>query len=319
MTVTAKLSLPLKALAIVAAMAGWGQAQANQGDTYGAPVESFSIKSKNVDQTFEINVYVPEACKKKRCSTLYFADSDVFFGPISGLMGAIDHVGVPQQVVVGIGYPGNAVTSNWHVLRLRDLLFEMPEDQLERIKGLPYADLTLSDFGKGAPKFLDFIREELFPIIENRYPVLPNDRTYFGISGGSRFGWYTMFTKSDSFKRYVLGSSAPRFYIDTIREFAQQGKSLDAKLFFATGLDESLEHYHGDRAYFSTFVADYIEYAALLHELNIPGLEFSHKAWPDETHFTAWVPTFMHGMRAVFLSDCKPYVWRDGKCPDVKP
>ncbi len=318
MTLTAKLFLPLKVLAMAAGLTGWGEVQANQGDTYSVPVESFTIKSKNVDQTYEIDVYVPEACKKKRCSTLYFADSDMFFGMISGLMGPFGSIigaGVPEQVVVGIGYPGNGNTSNWYVWRVRDLL-DSPDNEMAYIRQRPYANPEMKNFGSGASDFRKFIDEELFPTIEKRYSVKPEDRTYFGYSAGSMFGLYLMSTKPEMFSRYVIGSAFWQSYLDRLQAYATSGKRIDAQLFFGVGLDEPIQGHFAGIEGLTPHVADYIKLATLLHEAQIPGLEFSYRAWSDETHATAWVPIFMHGMREVFLGGCKPYAWSEGKCPD---
>src|SRR5947208_13717257 len=58
----------------------------------------------------------------------------------------------------------------------------------------------------GASKFLAFMRDELIPFINGRYPTNPADRAYFGQSLGGLFGVYVLLTKPDTFTRYIIGS-----------------------------------------------------------------------------------------------------------------
>jgi hypothetical protein len=49
-------------------------------------------------------------------------------------------------------------------------------------------------------------RDELMPFINANYPTDPADRAYLGHSRGGLFGLYTLFTKPDTFTRYIIGS-----------------------------------------------------------------------------------------------------------------
>jgi predicted alpha/beta superfamily hydrolase len=60
----------------------------------------------------------------------------------------------------------------------------------------------------GADKFLAFLTDELMPVIDKRFPTDPKDRGYWGDSLGGLFGTWVLFTKPQTFNRYILGSSS---------------------------------------------------------------------------------------------------------------
>lgn len=305
---------------VVGALNCLSGAAAQEGH-FGPPYDTFLIDSKHVDQTFEIHVSVPPFCTEdSKCPVVYFADADVYFGPFSAISGLLPAAGVPPTIIVGIGYPGDQQSSNWTVLRTRDLLL-CTEEGTEKLKNrLPYIPdnilETMPKFCKGAPDFLAFIRGELIPKIESQYPAKPKDRTYYGFSGGGLFGWYTLFTKPETFNRYILGSGYSyeyQPYLKLAKEYAQSGKPIEATVFFSVGLDEPLQtdFSHKD------LVAHYQAFARFLNAASIPGLKYTYHEFPDEVHLTAWAPTFMYGMRAVFgVLDCKPYLYADRQCPE---
>ncbi len=286
--------------------------------TYGRNdrIESFFIDSRHVDQTFEINVYVPPEYESASgdIPVLYFPDSDLFFDAITPLQrtmvdaGGLQSVGVPPMVLVGIGYPGNLEDSNWSIYRERDLLL-WPDELAERLKtGAPELKRNLPKLGQGADDFLEFIRGELIPEIEKRYPnAAKDDRAYFGHSGGSWFGLYTLFSKPDTFHRYIVSST---FHVKGAIEYGKSGKRLDAHLFMSYGDHEAVEHWGEIPMGFSGYPRGMASLINTLQTYDFPGLKYSYRTWPDEVHLTSWVPSFMHGLRAVFpQSQCKPYLF----------
>jgi predicted alpha/beta superfamily hydrolase len=97
-----------------------------------------------------------------------------------------------------------------------------------------------------ATEFLQFIRDELIPFIDALYPVLPNDNSYSGYSAGGGFGLYTLFTRPDTFRRYILGSPTSsvrgfEFGVELARTFIQSGRVMSAKVFLSVGELEEFE------------------------------------------------------------------------------
>lgn len=239
-----EMRIIVAAIAIVI-MSG-APASAQQARHFGYPYDTFLIKSEHVDQTFEIHVSVPPACRSEeaKCPAVYFADADMVFGAVADMSTALNWAksGIPPLILVGIGYSGDRETSNVGKLRARDLVM-LSDEEIETIaRQVASKDggsqQRVEGFGKGAPNFLKFIRNELIPKIEQDYFVDPDDRVYFGYSAGCWFGQYVLFSEPNTFSRYVIGSGYKESLLDRAKLFAESGESISATLFFSVGLDE---------------------------------------------------------------------------------
>jgi predicted alpha/beta superfamily hydrolase len=162
--------------------------------------------------------------------------------------------------------------------------------------------------GTGAENFLRFFTQELISHIESHYQADKSDRTYVGYSGGSLFGLYVLGTSPETFNRYVLGSGLRR-----LGERLQQSKEFNVRLYVGVGLDEYFER---PSPPYPEMIAGYYDLVSLLSRRhNIPGFEYHYQAFSDEVHGTACWLIFSTGLRWVFLGNCKPYLYPDGKCP----
>ena len=291
---------------------------------YGPRVDTHLIKSKYVDQTFEIHVMDPSTFENgekidnipEELPVLYVMDADSTFGAFSIIAGtAIYDRVVPPFILVGVGYPGDIEMSNWGTLRVRDFL-DWSENRLQSHARDNKYDLKkrreeIPNWGRGAPNFLEFIRSELFTFVDNKYSTKPDDRAYFGFSGGGQFGLYTMTNKPDTFNRYIIGSPGVEKVEDVV-EFFRAGTPLKAKVFLGVGGDEDFAN---DRRYTGQSIAHF-KLTQAFREGIPKGLEFSRNIFPNETHNTAWNPIFSHGIRAIYNpNNCKPYLFPEG-CPE---
>lgn len=58
----------------------------------------------------------------------------------------------------------------------------------------------------GGDRFLDFIEQELKPLVENRLPIDRNRQTLIGHSYGGLLALHALFSRTDAFHNYVAGS-----------------------------------------------------------------------------------------------------------------
>ena len=282
--------------------------------------DRFTMDSRFVDQTFEIQVHVPKLCAIRTCPVAYFTDADASdyygfgFGFFVKASASLKAYGGPDVITVGIGYPGDGLSSNWDKLRLRDFL-PFSEADFSEVPEITENLKKNSEFVTGgATNFLKFIRLELLPIIENKYDVDENDRTYLGYSAGSLFGLHILATYPETFNRYVLGSAFLEISRNHFEKFVKNA-GIDARLFFGVGLDEQLQFVGGQQRSYPWMVDGFLEFSALLNRLNVEGLEFEKRVFPNEIHQTVWRPIYIQGLRWVFLGDCKPYLYVYEKCP----
>jgi hypothetical protein len=98
---------------------------------------------------------------------------------------------IPELIIAGITWGG--INPNPDSLRARDYT--------------PTREARLPQSG-GADKFLDVLKNEIFPFVENNYRAQSDNRTLMGCSLGGLFTLYTLFTHPDLFTGYAAASPA---------------------------------------------------------------------------------------------------------------
>jgi hypothetical protein len=257
------------------------------------------MKSKFVDQVFEIRVQLPArlADGSERFPVLYVTDSygDVAFQGTNTMM----QLGgdIPRMITVGIGYhdvhPVNALR-----VRTRDLTPVAGDstipDMAAMYRGLESAEISKTS--GGAAEFLKFIVTELQPFIDEHYPTDPRDRGYFGDSLGGLFGLYVLFNQPEAFNRYIIGSPSVWWgnnaVLDDARAFLASGKPLNARVFLGVG---ALEAGIGFGMVSNTMVVD-----EMLRSARLKGLELTTQVFPGASHTSVIAINYVHGLQAVY-------------------
>ena len=93
-------------------------------------------------------------------------------------------------LIVGIGYDSPLAYDTKR--RTRDLT--------PAASGEEYAN------GGGAAEFYDFIKDELFPLVEKKYSTAKSDKIYFGHSFGGLFGIYALLRDDGIFDEFFIAS-----------------------------------------------------------------------------------------------------------------
>lgn len=272
-------------------------------------IEEHLVPSGHVAQTFRIKVLQPlsRADGSERFPVLYATDSDDFFGAYAAMATTLQLVGeTPRFILVGIGYE-NAKAAK--LLRRRDLYTHevraMAHETTKMLAASPVVsgigDLRTITNTTDAGAFLEFIRAELIPFIGDRYPTQAGEESYFGYSGGGTFGLHTLCTRPETFRRYVLGSpvtsyDGKRFGIDMVRSLLDSARTIDADVFISVG---ELEEFGADFRHLD-LVSGYYALTKFLEENAVQGLRVAQRVFPGETHATAWVVAFNHGLKALF-------------------
>jgi uncharacterized protein len=279
-------------------------------ETYQTPeVCEHLIRSTGIRDVYRIRVAQPisRTDKTERFPVLYVGDSDDLFGGYACMSRLMQSLGdVPRYILVGIGYENSRASG---LLRMRDFhkhdVRKIFSAELEQLAGSPLVggmcDLASVTSSTDARDFLQFIREELIPFIADHYPVVPNDNNYCGYSAGGSFGLYTLFTQSDVFRRYIIGSPSTSFEgrhfgIELVREFLNSKRDIQAQVFMSVGELEDLK-IGMDRF---DLVTGYYALIKFLNRSGIAGLTLTTRVFPGETHATAWTSAFTHGVRALF-------------------
>ena len=265
------------------------------------------VHSDIMDFDFEITVQGPPIEWPEPLPVVYSTDANYGFGFSANatwmlLMGGE----IPPVLNVGIGYQAGddleLVTSR----RMYDFSPNADDWQLGLLNDSPLTSLEAR--GGGAPGFIRFMTEELWPWIESNYNVT-DDRTYVGDSMGGLFGCYTLFNHHGFFNRYIIGSpwicwNNPLVF-DYEEQYAAANDDLDAIVYIAAGGAEDVLSPAFDPHASEIFkVADTEAHTRRLGELlaarNYPSLKLKTMIWPEETHFTVPYALIPHGLRWAF-------------------
>jgi predicted alpha/beta superfamily hydrolase len=232
------------------------------------------IKSEIVADSFFILISVPDSYSSdnNRYPVLYVLDGDIAYGiatSISRYLQIGDNI--PELIVVGIGY--GSLTKKVVEKRSRDF---KPEES------------------GGAENFLKFLDEELIPYIDSNYRTIPGDRTINGYSLGGLFSLYTLFTRPESFNRYVIGSPNMSWDDYSIFNYEENSpKKISDKqlnIFISIGSEESEERYFNPVDSLVTRIQN----------RNYPGVIFETNVFNGSTHLEGPPESLTHGLISVF-------------------
>ena len=264
--------------------------------------DTYRIKSPLVGAEFEIRVARPLPPFMGRAPSnydvLYVLDGDFFFGVATDMTRLMHRLfgELPPILVVGIGYgtvDGGVINDR----RNRD--FTPTPDARAPLSG-------------GASHFLDFLSDELKPLIAERYPQATGPSTLFGSSLGGLFASVAALERPESFERYIIASPAlwwdDHLLMRTVSQCPLSRGDAAARVFIAVG---SLEEGAGiPQVDGFKLVSNARDLAQRLQARSAPGLDVWLHVFVDETH-TSVVPTALtRGLRA--FSGRGPTVRRAG-------
>ena len=166
----------------------------NVGDSYSKayPTEKIKLKSSYVsDREYIIHVTntIDSIIPGKKYPVLYYTDAWVsadYFNLMGNFL--INSKEIDPVILVGISFDANI--DEWVKFRRQDFI----------------PNLTNSDSINGAKNFLNFIKNELMPYVEQNYPADSTDRGFFGYSLGGLFATWVLKEDPMLFKRIGIGS-----------------------------------------------------------------------------------------------------------------
>jgi predicted alpha/beta superfamily hydrolase len=285
---------------------------------YFSPVETFVVHSRYIPHHLRVRVMLPARYRGDtlKFPVVYATDGDFTFDALKGISHSIQRfdTDAPRFILVGIGYSDDSPLAGCMLSR-RDMTFPgYPKlsDKPPAVEGVLPAEEDLND-SCGAEDFQHVIAEELIPTIDTRYPTVPGDRTYFGHSQAGSFGLFTMFTRPELFRNYVISSPGLTlhgessggvqyenydFVVRRARELIASGRSLSGiKLYMSVGSEEEFEPSFAEWQLTSSFH----RMASLMRDSeSMLGLKMTAEEFPGETHLTVWPIAFIHGLQAVF-------------------
>lgn len=204
--------------------------------------EQLTLRSDALDQDFLVQIVLPPgyASSEQSYAVLYVVDPTVLIGHLASdtyILSIAQQI--PASILVGIAYDLSNVPDgiSSFQIRNRDLTptFD-PEFASENPSYAPGFEPG------GAEEYLDFINDEVKPLIGMHYRVQDARETLVGYSFGGLFALYALFTAPDSFDNYVVASPAiwwdDRVIFGFEESLAQRAGDITNSVFLSVGESE---------------------------------------------------------------------------------
>jgi uncharacterized protein len=267
--------------------------------------EVFELKSAAIGDTLRITVAPPALYDvfQYPLPTVYVLDGDLCLPIASSIARTLQFVAfgaIAPVLCVGIGYPADPLEVM--SLRMRDLTPTTTE--------LPDSPMKTDKYGMGgADRLLGCLVDEVFPLVEERFRSDATNRTVVGWSLGGLFALHTLFTRPQTFAKYIPVS--PSIWWDdcvtlTAEErYANSHPDLTARVFACVGEREetgpsrmwpAIPADMTDFALSARMVSNLDDLVIKLRSRRYPSLELSHEVFRDEHHATVFPAGFTRGL-----------------------
>ena len=229
--------------------------------------DEFTIESKQVGETRNINVWTPPEYKTSTDSlpVMYMADGGIIdedFPHIANTLSAlIIAKKIPPMILVGIA----------NTQRRRDLTgpTEIAKDK------------EIAPIVGGSEKFRAFIKEELFPEINKRYRTT-KEKSIIGESASGLFVVETFFLTPEMFDNYIAFDPSlwwnNHYLVRTAKEHLANFSTKEKRIWFAGSSAEDISKYTN-------------ELAEIFKKENFPYVKWEYSPEPKEKHNTIFRAT----------------------------
>jgi predicted alpha/beta superfamily hydrolase len=250
------------------------------------------VRAKGWAWDHEVRIYLPPGyhLTEEEYPTLWVTDNS-----LESVQAALtgDSMGLaPELIVVAVGAPANVNPAEHQRRRTYDFI---PD---KATMGAAFAQVPEDMIG-GAPGFLEFLVNQLRPMLAREYRMDLEDQGYAGHSGGAQFGLYVLLTRPESFNKYIISSPAMyQPWLDLEERWHKDNKDLNANVFLSAGEAEA-SHPMWSGAQIVSTVATLSE---RLVGRRYPSLQLTVKIFPDEDHVSVIPVAYTRGIRVLWGS-----------------
>jgi predicted alpha/beta superfamily hydrolase len=263
------------------------QAQGSLGE-----VIKHKLASKATGQQYELFVSLPPSYSPKDTVTypvLYVLDGNFMFPVMDAYQHLLSEIGeVREVIIVGIGYPTTSIQGS---TKFRTPDYTPTKDTA--FESMLLQEMKMKVETGGADRFVQALKEELFPFIEQKYKT--GKRGLAGHSFGALFGAYVLLQEPALFDKYLLSSISMFWDREVLLKkeqafFLAGQRSLNAQVFVTVGEQEG----------FMDMIPSMRKFAAALRGRNYGGLILEERVLPNETHASAFLTAFNQGLRVLY-------------------
>lgn len=254
-----------------------------------------SLYSETLSESRKVYIQLPTSYnreKEQKYPVVFILDGEIFLPTVNDVQNYYSGGFTPEMVLVGIANDKN---------RVRDLT----TSTISTRYGMPFKEKN----GE-ADNFRKFIKEELIPFIENKYPV-SNYRTLIGHSYGGLFTISTLINQPNLFANYLvidpsLDWDSQKLLKEAEEKLATQNyknKALFMSLSRQLHMQNSeitIDNVMQDTTDYTLFPRSNIAFSKLVRENAKNGLLFEWKFYPNDLHGTIPFPSIMDGLKSFF-------------------
>ena len=256
-------------------------AKSVKGSYYTGSIDERHLTSKETDATYRILIYLPVSYPETQRKYPIMIMTDAYWAmgiaqTTFDLMTFYTHE-IPEVIVVGISYPHSSLmdmTRNRH----RDFL----PTHVEGYNPSGSAD-----------KFINFIKKELIPFVENSYRVDTTDRCFSGHSYGGLLGAHILLEQPQLFNRYIIGS--PSYWWDN----EEITKRLSTKSYLASDSIKTIFTFIGGKEG-QSMINNWKEFDSILVKKLNKNIKFHNQIFQDETHMSVVPAAFSTAIKFVY-------------------
>jgi predicted alpha/beta superfamily hydrolase len=254
-----------------------------------------SLYSEILSESRKVYIQLPTSYnpeKEQKYPVAFILDGEIFLPTVKDVQNYYSGGFTPEMVLVGIANDKN---------RVRDLT----TSTISTKYGMPF-----NEKNGEADNFRKFIKEELIPFIENKYPVT-NYRTLIGHSYGGLFTISTLIHQPNLFANYLaidpsLDWDNQKLLKETEEKLATQNyknkalfMSLNGQLHMQNS-EITIDNVMKDSTEYTIFPRSNIAFSKLAKENAKNGLLFEWKFYPNDIHGTIPFPSIMDGLVSLF-------------------
>ncbi len=254
---------------------------------WGGSVEpSRLVRPKGWQWEHEVRIWLPPTYRSstRTYPTLWVSDN-----ALEVVQAALTGAGFgrsPELIVVAVGPPRGTTVAEFQRRRTYDFM------AAKSVMGPMFAAIPDSGMG-GANGFLDFLVNQLRPLLAKEYRMDPTDHGYAGHSGGAQFGLYVLFNRPESFTKYLISSpAAHQVWLDMEDAWFRKHKDLKARVFLSIGEAEAAHPLWSAAEIGSAFAL----VAQRLATRKYPSMELATRVFPGEDHLTVLPVAYTHGL-----------------------
>ena len=233
-------------------------------------------------RVYSVYIQLPKSYKNKQDKTypvIYLTDAPYTFPIVAGATRFPMNTGKMQQaIIVAIGYEKGSIGS---ASRIRD-----------------YTPTFTKDWKKqtgNAQGHIKFIKNTVFPYIEQNYRASHTQKTYIGNSLGGLFGATILFTEPDLFSHYIIGSPSIWFNNNALLKFKVHRPKTAIKVYISVGEKETPAFGEGQN-----MVEGAKQLVQKINALNSDKIQLKSVVIEGASHATAFPTTAIQGLDWVY-------------------